>query len=281
MTNKSTKRRNAVIAAIAGAALLLGGSTYALWSATANMNGGTIQSGNLAIVAGDSNAWDVSQDRSDSQGNSYVKTAETGPVAQQTIKFNTVKPGHAIEDLEKWTMVPGDTVALTFPYEITLDGDNLVAKLSLKIGDDVKKALKEIIPGSDNVPYLSMSYELAIPQKGEQAPGALPGGRAITLGELTSGTDTIIDLSYFQAANQLDGQEDGSIPMVDGSNVYVLVVYITFSDQTPGQDKTSAKLAGASLLSLVTGNLTATLEQVRCTGADTEGDSLSNFPVCS
>ena len=282
MTNKSTKRRNAVIAAVAGAALLLGGSTYALWSATANMDGGTIQSGNLAITAGKSNAWDVSQDRTD-QDSAWVQTVGTADVPSQFIDFMS-KTAHAIDSLQDWTMVPGDTVALAFPYKITLDGDNLVAQLGFSVGDAVKNALTEPIPNK-NVPYLSMSYSVVKP-----ATGAPSDASSVRAHEVAGGTITLEDLanagtkplsvnvSYFQAPNQesgtLEGGNDIDIPVVKaGGDVYVLVVYVTFSDQTPGQDKTSAKLAGTSLLSLEN-SLTATLNQVRCGTPD------SNFTEC-
>lgn len=93
------------IAAVAGVALLAGGSTFALWSASDSASGGTITNGNLAVKASSTMAWtDVSADRTDSP--------------------------HAI-DLATWQMVPGDEVEGSQGIDVALQGDNLAATLTL------------------------------------------------------------------------------------------------------------------------------------------------------
>lgn len=95
-----------VIAGLAGLALLSGGATFALWTDTASLTGGTITNGNLDVAAIGTLAWrDVSTDRTD------------GP--------------HAITNLATWRMVPGDVIEGTQGLGVALEGDNLVASLNV------------------------------------------------------------------------------------------------------------------------------------------------------
>ena len=284
MTNKSTKRRNAVIAAVAGAALLVGGSTYALWQQSANMVGGTIQAGDLSIKAGTSTFWDVSEDRSDQTLDAITTPANENGVDGTAVTLDGLT-AHAIPSLEDWTMVPGDTVALAFPYKITLDGDNMVAQLGLSVNDAMRQALSKgydvEVDGEEGetvetVPYLTMRYELIKPADANGAQTLL------TSDDITAASPETLPLSYFQAPNQLDGSpEPGSnITMIeDGSAVYVLVLYVTFDYDTPNTDQTATDLASQNLTNTLldlTDNLTATLQQVRC---DPQAPG-SNF-ICS
>jgi len=285
MTNKSMKRRNAVIAAVAGAALLVGGSTYALWQQSANMVGGTIQAGDLSIKAGTSTFWDVSEDRGDQTLDAITTPANENGVDGTTVTLDGLK-AHAIPDLEDWTMVPGDTVALAFPYKITLDGDNMVAQLGLSVNDAMRQALSQtfeyqVSPDTSiDVPYLNMRYELIKPLD-SNGPQARVDGDDITA---TSQAD--MPLTYFQAANQNDGELEGPSPddpadqtitVVDnGGAVYVLVLYVNFDERTPNTDKTATELGLTNTLLDLTNNLTATLQQVRC---DPQAPG-SNF-ICS
>ena len=256
MTNKSTKRRNAVVAAIAGAALLLGGSTYALWSANAGMEGGKIISGDLNITAGPSNAWDISTNLS-----GELRTDEDQAVATKDgIELDGLQ-GHAIDSLEDWPMVPGDTVALTFPYTIVLDGDNMVAQLAIGVDSDADLGdLTATIEETDD-PYITMTYEVFDKD-----------GASLGITGTIDASTTSTPVSYFQAPNITPGTEDGDIPVVTGgSEDYVLVVYVNFNKDTPKRE-----MAGAQTLVDISNKLTATLTQVRCTG-----DVDSNFPTCS
>lgn len=101
------KKLTGIVAGAAGAALLLGGSTYALWSDDADVDGGTITAGNLDVEVVD-DAWqDVSDDRSDSP--------------------------HDI-DLATFKIVPGDTIRGSYGFDLGLEGDNMVAQLALSGG---------------------------------------------------------------------------------------------------------------------------------------------------
>jgi len=100
-----------VIAGVAGLALLSGGVTFALWSDSTTVDGGTITNGNLDVEAIGTLAWvDVSADREDSP--------------------------HAITDLATWRMVPGDTIEGTQGIGVALEGDNLVATLEVSSATD-------------------------------------------------------------------------------------------------------------------------------------------------
>jgi len=126
----NNKKRNGIIAAVLGAALLMGGSTFALWSVTANLGVGNLSTGQMAITPdGSYKAYDISEDNT---GNAEVFAGQTG--LDITADFATFK------------MVPGDKIALVYDYTVILEGDNLKADLyfdfagflvAIEDGDDV------------------------------------------------------------------------------------------------------------------------------------------------
>lgn len=110
------KKTTGIIAGAAGAALLLAGSTFALWSDSGKAPGGVITSGNLDVEVVGTQWSDVSSDRSDSP--------------------------HAI-DLASFKAVPGDTIQGEYAVDAGLEGDNLVANLALKNGGALTGALQD------------------------------------------------------------------------------------------------------------------------------------------
>ena len=272
MTNKSTKRRNAVIAAVAGAALLVGGSTYALWQATADLKGGTITSGQLAIKGDDMQAWDISQDRVDTRS---VHVSEDTEQSLQGADGQPMK-GHLIKYLDdpdlSWMMVPGDTVALIFPYTITLQGDNLVAGLT--IDGEFSKLVTGIDPIIDEETgatkdSVTLSYQLfdhvGVPMTGEVA---------------VAPNSSSIFVKYFQdnGINQEDGETEPNTNIVsvgdDGTIQVTFILYVHFDyDATGLMKETLVDLAGQA------DSMTATLQQVRCTGETTSYFNELNCPV--
>jgi len=200
MRSNNQNRRNGVIAAALGAALVMGGGTYALWTSSADLSGGNITSGQMTIEAGATAAFDISADRLD-------KTAV--PVAAEgvTVPGTTGAP----IDLETWRMVPGDTVALLFGYDILLDGANLTAHLALD-GIDVAN-------GFNNLDLTCALYdgdgEVLLPT------GPLPTG------------DTPLKV--------LGSGDSGTI---------VLVIYASFDSATTGQDDTDVALDLASAVTM-------------------------------
>ena len=106
MTTKASKR---LAAAGVGLALMLGvgGGTFALWSDTDALTGGTITSGDLDITATGATSWaDVSAD---------MGKGASLPIA----------------DIADFLIVPGDTLERTQDVTVKLTGDNLKATLTL------------------------------------------------------------------------------------------------------------------------------------------------------
>jgi len=274
MTNKSTKRRNAVIAAIAGASLLVGGSTYALWSSQGFVEGGTITAGNLAIIGGVADIWDVSSDRSDQNAPIQTRGSTENGLPSVTITDDRGYPmmAHGIAS-DGWRMVPGDTVAFTFPYKVTLEGDNLVASLTMPGKDGIIDQLSFTSTDVDGsgVPNLKFEYQLFQTDGGtslistpdnENGRTALPDGDSFLV-------------SYFQASSsgQANGSNEGAteekplgtMPMIgvsqdgDSSAVITFVLYVTFNSDVKGTTDVKAVLK-------LHEKITATLQQVRCDG---------------
>ena len=303
MTNKSTKRRNAVIAAVAAAALFMGGSTYALWSSNATITGGRITSGNLSIVGAPLSAWDVSGDRTDQNvpittlalrdedGKTVIEPVTLSGAAYEgsdTPAPVTVPKGHFIKDLSTWKMVPGDTVAIAFPFKITLVGDNLVAGLRLWF-EEVSG------PGREPTTFCDMFTNQDLKPTVDFQVFASNGQAVGGVENLCSATKSRVraDVGFFQASNE--GQDDGSweggispesgLPMpiatvgTDGTTTIVLMLYVNFSSSVQNRD-----FAGTMLVNLAQG-VHANLYQIRCDLAeqqDEDGNTLypSNFSVC-
>ena len=114
----SRRRRSLAWVAAGAAALLAGGTTFALWSAQASFSGGTIAAGDLNLVLKqDTEFYDVSNDRVDGE----MVIGET----------DGSQPGHSIDDLGTWRMAPGDKMGASFITTATLEGDNLVGELKV------------------------------------------------------------------------------------------------------------------------------------------------------
>ena len=104
--NNKTK---GAIAGIAGIALLAGGTTFALWNDSANLNGGTITAGNLDVAP-------LPRRQAPASGWTFRR-----PHGQQATTI----------DLDSFKIVPGDTIEGTFGIDAALQGENLVANLGL------------------------------------------------------------------------------------------------------------------------------------------------------
>ena len=178
------KARNGVIAAALGAALLMGGGTYALWTTSATSGGGSITAGNMTIDAKEVLAFDTSPD----QIHGTAVDIEVGDL--------TLGSGVGI-DLKAFRMVPGDTVALVFSYDITLEGDNLMADLTLG-GVDV----------TDAKTFLDLTYDLY----------DITGDPVVTDGTLPDSSAMLTTLT---------APENGSV---------VLVIHATFKSETENTD---------------------------------------------
>ncbi|MCT1447386.1 MULTISPECIES: alternate-type signal peptide domain-containing protein [Brevibacterium] len=160
------KQTLGIVAGAAGAALLLGGGTFALWTDSAEADGGQITAGNLDVAVTGSAWQDISADRPDNP--------------------------HDI-DLKTFKIIPGDTVQGTYGVDVGLEGDNMVAKLKLAGGGQLEGALAE---------GLSLKYSVQDAAGKEIATGdnagvevslvssdnTAPGGTQVAAGTVVDGT---------------------------------------------------------------------------------------------
>jgi alternate signal-mediated exported protein len=250
------KRRKGLVWVAGGAALLLGGSTFALWSASDTFAGGTITAGDLNLVqTADTTFWDVSADRIDATAT--------------VLGTDGSQPAHALTptDASTWRMVPGDKVAAAFSADVTLEGDNLVGLLSLDGLDDITSGItgmsysyevyqdgdlvvqETALPTAANAPLLYLSAPATGQEGGAEdanASGAVVGGTAATtvfsMTEKTEDFTVVIYGSFF-----VDGDGD-----------------FTYSDET--LDSTVTERTDVSLSDTLA-ELTLSLQQARDTGA--------------
>lgn len=91
--------KGAIVTAAGVMLLVGGGGTLAVWNVQQDAAAGTVASGDLNLVAG-AGAWTVA--------------GQAGPI-----------------DIDTYRIVPGDTLTYTQTLDITLDGDNISANLSV------------------------------------------------------------------------------------------------------------------------------------------------------
>ena len=205
--NNKTK---GAIAGIAGIALLAGGTTFALWNDSADLNGGTITAGNLdvAVVAPgeEDSVWtDISGDRTDE--------------------------GHAI-DLSTFKIVPGDSIQGTFGIDAALQGDNLVATLGLLENGE---AAGDLLATADTK-GVTVTYSLV------KADGsAVTGATDIALG-------TAASVAFASADNSNNVAALATLPeALDGAADYNVVVTATFDSAVDERKLVGASAALSGL----------------------------------
>jgi alternate signal-mediated exported protein len=141
VTERKRRRGLMWIAGAIVAALMLGGSTFAYWSAKATFDGGTIIAGDLDLrYPAPTSFWDVSLGRWD-QNTSVPGTGYA--VWGHQVFLDDYYPS--------WRMVPGDKLAAAFGTYVVLEGDNLVASLGV-MGMPSKTA--------QSSSWLNFSYEV-------------------------------------------------------------------------------------------------------------------------
>ncbi|MDR1768914.1 MAG: alternate-type signal peptide domain-containing protein [Propionibacteriaceae bacterium] len=203
----NNRRLKGLIAGAAGAILLIGGSTYALWSSSGGLNGGTITAGSLGLTAGTpSKLYDVSSDRLDSTGDPGTGT-DLSTAVGDCLPSETYY-GHEA-DLSDWNIVPGDSILEVFPFKGHLKGDNLVAKLSANF-TGATSAVTDLtaISGSVTAYYLEGTDDVTRTELG-----------SVDLQELLGSGSAGVEetLGFFQSPEQTDGTADGSLPELPDS----------------------------------------------------------------
>jgi len=255
VVTEEKKRRKGLIWVAGGAALLLGGSTFALWSAGDSFAGGTITAGDLNLVkAEDTTFWDASSDRLD------ATEKITGTDGSQLA--HPLDP----DDASTWRIVPGDKVAAAFSADVTLEGDNLVALLSVDGLEDLDSGIT------------GMSYSYEVYQDGE-----------LVVSETTLPTVEGAPLLYLSApgtgqdAGKEDANQTGPVAggdaatavyaMTENTEDFTVVIYGMFFVDGNGNfqydnevlDKTVTDRTDVTLADTLA-ELTLSLEQVRDTG---------------
>ena len=258
VTEQNRRRKGFMWVAAGTAALLIGGSTFALWSASDTFSGGDITAGDLNLVqSADTSFWDVSNDRKDA----------TDPV---TGTDGTQQPGHEITDVATWRIAPGDKLAASFSATATLDGDNLVAR----VGIDGLDKLQE------NVSGINYSYEVYYDGKLLVTETALPKTADAPLLYL-SAPATGQDAGAEDATNGILGAatavggaaaQSAVFGMPTTSEDLTVVIYASFYEDQNGDFRYQATDVTVEDRIDVTavdtlGELTVSLNQVRDTGA--------------
>lgn len=258
VTEQNKRRKGFMWIAAGTAALLIGGSTFALWSASDTFSGGDITAGDLNLVqSADTSFWDVSNDRLD---------------ATETVgATDGSQPGHEIVDVTEWRIAPGDKLAASFEATATLDGDNLVAR----VGIDGLDALQENISGINYSYEIYYGDELLVTEtalpKTADAPllylSAPATGQAAGQEDATNGIlgDTATAVGGAAAQSAVFGMPATSVDL----NV---VIYASFYEDQNGDfryqdtDVTVTDRTDVTLVDTL-GELTVSLNQVRDTGA--------------
>jgi alternate signal-mediated exported protein len=95
--------KGAIALGAAGLLLLGGAGTYALWSDSVELSGGTINAGQLEFVSTTIGVW---------------RDASAGP------------PGTTIPDIGNFSIVPGDVLTYSLSTTLRAQGDNLAATIA-------------------------------------------------------------------------------------------------------------------------------------------------------
>lgn len=157
------RRRTLVVGTLfaAGAAVVVGGTTLALWSAQAGISGGRISAGDLTLERGDG-SW------------TQVTPGVTEPAS-----------GDLETSPESFISMPGDVIEFELPITTTLQGANLQAALSVEAGS---AASEELSSGSITAVY---RVENAAGEQVAPATGTAELGELVTLAGLTSSNEGV------------------------------------------------------------------------------------------
>jgi alternate signal-mediated exported protein len=132
------------------AVLLIGGGSYALWSATATSVAGTVTAGDLRVTTGTV---------------SWVQvTPGVGAGASGTL------PLEGAGSPSEFLAMPGDVVRFRVPARTMLRGDNLAGGMFVDF-EDADAVAQDVAAGLVSVSY-HVEDAAGVPVTGEQAPGA-------------------------------------------------------------------------------------------------------------
>jgi len=241
------KKRNAVIAAVTGAALLMGGSTYALWSASANLGETQIQAGDLSIHALGVTTDDISPEVIDSETASHITilgmgvlTPDNRVVRHGVLLTDTfIDSGQSnVNNAPGWKAAPGDTILIITNFTVNLKGDNLVAKLEASFDPDTSDpfavSLKDHVSVQYGMYYGEGKY---IPIHSVTDPYSSPVAVSAQFHTLPTVDDMRVYLSSRDDTIATD-QTENVTPMANpGQTVFFLTTFITFNDSMADQGR--------------------------------------------
>ncbi|EMY34292.1 hypothetical protein D477_010331 [Arthrobacter crystallopoietes BAB-32] len=165
--NKLTK---GALAATAAGALLLGGvGTFALWEDNQSIAAESISTGQLDMSVGSGTWVDVST-------------------------------GSTILSIDGFNVVPGDTLTHTVPVSITAEGDNLAGELA------VTQASIENALGADWAPYVTVTTETVLPAGSAITPDPINPDLLAFASEGTHTLDVVITVTFSSDAPDQVGQ---------------------------------------------------------------------------
>lgn len=240
MKEKSTRRRNSILAVIAGASLLAGGSTFALWQATSKVIGGSINTGDLNLEAkGAAAIYDVTAPYTDNQLPVGSNGLNAGNLAQDIPNLAVTSSDEngkiAGVDATDSLIVPRGVFAIASEQTMTLKGRHLVAKLTASLASDVK------LPD-----YISLKFVV------------FNGADALTTSTIDLGTGETT-LGFFRSTDAAASDVPGGAPSTvvnDTTGMDLTIVsFVVFDEQTP------ERLSHDELVEL-TNKLGFTLQQV-------------------
>lgn len=189
------KKTTGFVAGVAGAALLMGGTTFALWSDSADVDGAQITAGNLDVEASEWAWQDVSGDRTD-------------------------KP-HDI-DLNEFKIIPGDTVAGMLGVDLSLEGDNMAARIQLTDHDGAPiTSADDLVSGDLAAGLVDVTFEVGL------------GGVTVPL-DFDDVTEGILVYSH-------DNTNPGAFQLRDVTESVTVTVTATFDEDTEDQVLTEAQ----------------------------------------
>ncbi|MCZ4080471.1 alternate-type signal peptide domain-containing protein [Rhodococcus sp. H36-A4] len=165
------KATKGAVAAGAAAVLLLGGlGSFALWSDSEEIDGGTIESGELSL------------------------TEATAPVWRQTT--TDVNAASVIPVIADYRIVPGDVITYSATYNILAEGNNLLADLSVDIDD--------IAPGLGNEQLdEAVDVTIAATSGGTTLP---TDGNAVRITSTNQTVDLTITFAFDEGTENQDAQ---------------------------------------------------------------------------
>jgi alternate signal-mediated exported protein len=223
--SRFSRRTKGIIAGAAGVALLLGGSTFALWTASDDFAGtGKIVTGNMSVEATPNSfrVFDVSQDRDNlSDANSVV----VGVPGEQLFMN---------DDNDPWSeIVPGDTIAASYEFDVKMKGDNLLGQLtasaegatkaipSLKIGYAVKIG-EEWVKTTDSTNAVDGSWKVTDAETG--------AGEGILLHSPDALGSASVDLGLYanEAGEDYDNTKTDVTGVPSNGLKVTVVAYFTF-----------------------------------------------------